>query len=308
MLERCWPRFLACLSKTGTWSVASIGPPGTSGPSRETKSGGLYVPAVGCTLRVTGTAWDALAVPIDQRTLPAPRARSDRARSAAPTDDYVRQFLSKCGQAGALGTVAKALRGIEPGLYRVSVGAEPRAVLWHDQQGGVIWLCAGLSFPDGDLQHKKLYAEVRRLHANGLLLPTDTEIKAARAERWWCGTVDELAYGLRRAEQDPHNWFDVEVTNVDGETRPYARFFVEEHQFSGEGIILERYFIVLREPPADVPHPPYWKEAMLAELFPEGGPIEQVYKHELPYGANLSGDEIILLHEVAFDEDRNWVA
>ncbi len=222
-----------------------------------------------------------------------------------PKNAYVRQFWSKCRSLEVLGTVASSLRGIHPGLYRVSVGAEPRAILWHDDDAGVVWLCAGLSAPDGDPRHEKLYAEVeRRLRHD--LLPSHAEQEAARAERFWYGVIDELAYALRRAHQEPLQWFDAPVATTTGDTIRYARFMAEEEQVPGEGTMLARYFVVLRQPPSEIPHPPYWQKVMIAELFPEGGKLLPVYADEIPPGADLRPEDVIFLHEVeVYDEEED---
>lgn len=283
--------------------MASTGRQVARPPARKDSGGGLYVPAVGLLLRVTERAWDALGVDPKDRWLPDATDRNADGSLLVPRDVYLRTFWSKASQEKALGGTAKPLHEINPGLYRFSTGAEPRTVVWHDDDGGVVWLCAGLSFPDGDPRHEALYDEVRRLLANDRLLPIATEIEAARATRFWLGVMDELAYALRRAEQLPHNWSEAHVTSAIGRGLRYGAFYVEEEHIPGEGYMRVRHFIVLRQPPDDIPHPAAWQSIMVAELFPEGGPVQPVYtKDDLPPGAPLGPDDIMIVHEIEVED------
>jgi hypothetical protein len=203
----------------------------------------------------------------------------------------------------ALGGTSKPLFGIHPGLYRFSTGAEPRAIVWHDDTAGVVWLCAGLSFPEGDPKHRKLYKEVGRLHSRDELLPTPTETTVARATRFWLGVMDDLAFALRQAEQEPYTWREARVVTNTARDLRYGAFFVEEEVVPGEGLLRVRHFIVLRKPPADIPHPPEWREIMLAELFPEGGPVKPIEStSELPRGAPTRHGDIAMMHEVEVED------
>jgi hypothetical protein len=289
--------------KCGGGAVASTSRQVARPPARKDSGGGLYVPAVGLLLRVTDRAWNEIGVDPADRWLPGPSDRASDGSPLEPPDVYVRTFWAKASQENALGGIAKPLHDIHPGLYRFSTGAEPRTIVWHDEDGGVVWLCAGLSFPDGDPRHTALYAEVKRLLANDRLLPTATEIEVARANRFWLGVMDELAYALRRAEQLPYEWTEADVISATGRELRYGAFYVEEEHIPGEGYMRVRHFIVLRQPPEDIPHPAAWQSIMIAELFPEGGPVKAVYaKGELPPGAPLGPDDIMMVHEIEIED------
>lgn len=207
------------------------------------------------------------------------------------------------GAPGALGTLASPLFGIEQGLYRVSVGAEPRAVLWHDEAGGVAWLCAGLSFPEGDPQDRALYAEVERLHSNDRLLPTPDERLLARAESFWLSIVARVGFAMRQARQLPFEWFDADVVTADGATLRYARVMVEQARES-DGVLRDHYLVVLRQPPEDLPHPGDWQSLLFAELTPDGGTVLPVYVGAVPKGANVgAGDVVFVISEEVLDEE-----
>jgi hypothetical protein len=128
------------------------------------------------------------------------------------------------------------------------------------------------------------------------LLPTTAEVESARAERFWFEVVDELAYTLRRAEQQTGVWFDANIETPSGTTVRYARSLVEAEPVPGEGTMLVRYFVVLRKPPESIPHPPYWQAAMVAELFPDGN-LEPLSYSERPPGAEVREQDTIFVHE-----------
>ncbi len=180
------------------------------------------------------------------------------------------------------------------GVYRIRRG-EWRGATWADTDVGTVWLCRAVflgSHPTEDDAYDAFEA------MGDDLFPTEDEREAA-ADAWALAHVfSAMKAAMQEAHELPNTW---QIAEVDGEV--IGRAHVEQIVSEGE-IVAQRFLVVIRKPPVNMPDGEDWLPLVIARVLPEGdGYPDFIDPNTLPPGSDYAGGS-----EVALQQDELTVS
>lgn len=203
--------------------------------------------------------------------------------------ELIQKFADEYKSAEAIDNGTLLQQAPRKGVFRIKRG-EWRGATWADKEIGIVWLCRAV-FLGSYKTEGQAYDAFERMGED--LFPTADEREAAAGDWRLAHVFSAMKVAMENAHICPNTW---QVAEVDGEV--IGRAHVE--QIESDGVILaQRFLIVIRRPPIELPSGEDWLSLVMARVFPKANDLPDfVDPTTLPPGScYLDGREVALAQE-----------